>query len=191
MPPRIQAEFRFGTASVLFHRGGTHEKAGYCLSVILLPVLAGAFLEAMLAENAGVVIEASYTAYSQRYAHEALGLHFDGQYRQQALQLPLMLKIAESRTGGVYAVVGPVASVLVGNMTVEESEGGITVSDTVAPDNPVVFGVIAGTGYEVDLGSGELSFEFRYSRNLTDAFDDDPFDINSFQGLIGYGAHVQ
>jgi hypothetical protein len=51
--------------------------------------------------------------------------------------------------------------------------------------------VTAGAGYEVALDTGELSFEVRYSRNLTDAFDDDPFDINSFQGLIGYGAHVQ
>ena len=28
-------------------------------------------------------------------------------------------------------------------------------------------------------------------RVLADAFDEDPFDTSTFQGLIGYGFHVQ
>lgn len=157
----------------------------------LASFVGGAYLEAMFAENVGVVIEASYTAYGQRYEYTAMGIAFEGQYRQQAVQLPLMLKLAAAKSGGVYAVAGPVASFLVGELEFEESGGGVSVSDSVEPDNPVVLGVVAGAGYEVALGGGELFFEFRYSRNLTDAFDDDPFDTNSFQGLIGYGAHVQ
>jgi hypothetical protein len=151
----------------------------------------GVYLETMFAENAGLVIEASYTAYGQRYEYSAMGMTFEGQYRQQAVQVPFMLKLAAGRSGGVYAIAGPAVSFLVGELEFEESGGGVSVSDSVSPDNPTVFGIIAGAGYEVALDTGELSFEVRYSRNLTDAFDDDPFDTNSFQGLIGYGAHVQ
>ncbi|NBC29759.1 MAG: hypothetical protein GVY29_07190 [Spirochaetes bacterium] len=43
------------------------------------------------------------------------------------------------------------------------------------------------------LGDGELSFESRYGRNFTDAFDEDrnPFDTDTFQTLIGYGFHMR
>ena len=53
----------------------------------------------------------------------------------RAVKLPLLLKLAAGRSGGIYAVVGPTVSF------------------------------------------------------LTDAFDEDknPFDTNTFQGLIGYG----
>ena len=151
----------------------------------------GPYLETMFAENVGVVLEASYAVYGQRYEYTAMGMDFDGQYWQRAVQLPLLLKLAAGRSGGIYAVVGPTVSFLIGDFEFEESGGGISVSDSVKPDNPAVLGVLAGVGYEVPLGDGELSFELRYGRNLTDAFDEDPFDINTFQGLVGYGFHVQ
>ncbi|MFO7781636.1 MAG: porin family protein [Spirochaetia bacterium] len=151
----------------------------------------GPYLEAMFAENVGVVFEASYAVYGQRYEYTAMGMDFDGQYWQRAVQLPLLLKLAAGRSGGIYAVVGPTVSFLIGDFEFEESGGGISVSDSVKPDNPAVLGFLAGAGYEVPLGDGELSFELRYGRNLTDAFEEDAFDTNTFQGLIGYGFHVQ
>jgi opacity protein-like surface antigen len=153
----------------------------------------GPYIEAMFAENVGVVAEVSYAVYGQRYEYTALGMDFDGEYWQRAVQLPLLLKLAAGRSGGIYAVVGPTVSFLVGDFEFEESGGGISVSESVKPDNTTVLGFLAGAGYEVPLGDGELIFELRYGRNLTDAFDEDknPFDSNTFQTLIGYGFHVQ
>jgi hypothetical protein len=151
----------------------------------------GPYLEAMFAENVGVVFEASYAVYGQRYEYTYLDIGVDGQYWQKAVQLPLLLKLAASRSGGIYAFVGPTVSFLLGDYEFEESGGGLTVTDSTTADNTTVFGFLAGAGYEVLIGPGELSFELRYGRNLTDAFDEDPFDTNTFHGLIGYGFHVQ
>lgn len=151
----------------------------------------GPYLEAMFAENVGIVAEVSYAVYGQRYDYKALGMDFDGQYWQQAVQLPLLLKLAAGRSGGIYAVVGPTLSFLIGDFEFEESGGGISVSDSVKPDDTVVLGFLAGAGYEAPLGDGEISFELRYGRNLTDAFDDEPLDTNTVQTLVGYGFYVQ
>jgi hypothetical protein len=153
----------------------------------------GAYVEAMFAENVGVVAEVSYAVYGQRYEYTYAGINVDGQFRQNAVQIPLFLKFAASRSGGLYALVGPTVSFLVGDYEFEESGGGVTVSDSTTADNTTVLGFLAGAGYEVPIGAGELSFELRYGRNLTDAFDadKDPFDINTFQTLVGYGFHVQ
>ncbi|WP_319414779.1 hypothetical protein [Marispirochaeta aestuarii] len=44
-------------------------------------------------------------------------------------------------------------------------------------------------GYGFIINQGVLSLEARYGRNLTDAFDadKDPFDVNGFKLLLGYG----
>lgn len=151
----------------------------------------GAYLEAMFAENVGIVTEIGYAVYGQRYEYTYAGINFDGQFRQNAVQIPLFLKFAASRSGGLYALVGPTVSFLVGDYEFEESGGGITVSDGMTADNTTVLGFLAGAGYEARVGPGELSFELRYGRNFTDAFDEEPFDINTFQTLVGYGFHVR
>ena len=150
---------------------------------------AGLYLESMLSPNIGIVTELNFTQYGQDYEYSYAGIDVEGKYSINAIEVPVLLKIAARPVGGFYGLAGPTIVLLPGDLEFEESGGGVTVEGSQTPDNPIVLGLTAGVGYGFIMNQGVLSLEARYGRNLTDAFDadKDPFDVNSFKLLLGYG----
>ena len=150
---------------------------------------AGLYLESMFSRNLGLVTELNFTQYGQDYEYSYAGEDFEGSYSINAIEIPLLLKIAAQPVGGFYGLAGPTIILLTGDLEFEESGGGVTVKGSDTPDNPIVLGLTAGVGYGFIINQGVLSLEARYGRNLTDAFDadKDPFDVNGFKLLLGYG----
>ena len=153
---------------------------------------AGIFMESMFTDNIGIVTELNYAQYGQDYEYSASGITFEGKYYINAIEIPVLLKIAAQPVGGFYGLVGPTIQLLQGDLQFEESGGGYSVSGSAAPDNSLVFGAMGGVGYGIEMQQGVLILEARYGFNLTDAFDaeNDPFDINALKLLVGYGFRV-
>lgn len=150
---------------------------------------AGIYMESMVSDTIGIVGELNFSQYGQDYEYSFAGITYEGTYYINVVEIPLLLKIGSGSGGGFYGIVGPTVNLLFGDLEFEESGGGVSVSGSTTPDNTIVLGVTAGAGYAVEMSNGVLSFEARYGRNLTDAFDaeNDPFDINGLKLLAGYG----
>lgn len=150
----------------------------------------GGYLEMMFLENVGIVTEFSYARLGQSYEYAYYGYTFEGSFTQDVLQLPVLLKLSTGRRTGVFLSFGPAFNFLLGDFEFEESGAGVSVSDSVEPDNTTVVAFLIGAGVDVEEGPGKLTVEARYGRNLTDAFDVDPLDTNAFQAFVGYGVYV-
>ncbi len=150
----------------------------------------GAFGEIMFTDNLGAVVELNYSQYGQAWEYTYYGYSFDGKYYQDSIQIPLLFKAAQNKDRGVYLLLGPVINFLIGDMHFEESGAGYDYSSSVEPDNVVLWSVLGGLGYSWNLRFGRILFEARYSRNLTDAFDNGSFDINGIQILGGFSVSL-
>lgn len=169
-------------------------EAAYGISISEKPypaLFVGGFVENMFNDNFGIVAELSYTTYGQKYEYTYSNTKYEGEYLQKSLQVPLLLKVAAQNTGGPYAIAGPTLQLLIGDTEAKESGGGVSVEGATEPDNTLIIGGLAGVGYGLSLDSGILSFEARIATNLTDAYDVDPFNINTFQIVVGYGFELE
>jgi len=89
--------------------------------------------------------------------------------------------------GAVYLLFGPEAVIFLTDITTEETASGITTEVDVPPDKSVIFALAGGLGYEVRAGLGKLSFDVKYSRSLTEIFDDYDSHLQALTIMVGYG----
>ena len=137
-----------------------------------------------LAPGFAIQVEVMISSLAGAYGYEFSGIEVDGKQRATLLQMPLLLKPRiETSAGTFFFLLGPTVGIFLGDVTVEESGGGITVEDDVEPDNQVLAGLVVAAGHEWNLGPGSLGVDLRYTRQLTDTFE----DFNSRQNVIGLG----
>jgi hypothetical protein len=153
----------------------------------LVSFAGNAYVETMFLRNLGVSVELGYAQLGQSYEYDALGSTVDGTYRQDAFQIPVLVKLSTGRRSGVFLTAGPAFNFLVGDLELEERGLGSTYEVSSEPDNRTVVGLLIGAGGDIEAGPGKVQLELRYARNLTDAFEVNPYDINSFRLVLGYG----
>lgn len=94
------------------------------------------------------------------------------------IDIPVFLKPRVDATGTMsfHALLGAHFSLILGDIEGESTEeiNGTTYSftQTVEPDNRLLFGPTVGAGIATDLDTGTLSFDLVYIRSLNSPFDD-------------------
>ena len=145
----------------------------------------GAFLTLGLIENLAVQFEILYTYAGGTYSYRQASQIFEGEQGGSAIEIPLLLKtrIRLWDNGYMYLLIGPELVSMLGFVK-DTLEGSMTAW---VPDNDIVFGFVAGLGYENKIGAGIASTEVRFSRNLTGFFEDYDSAVNIVSVMIGYG----
>ncbi len=137
-----------------------------------------------LAPGFALQVEVLISYLGGNYAYDFTGIAVDGKQRATLLQFPLLLKPRiETAAGDFFFLLGPTVGIFLSDVSIEESGAGITVGSDVEPDNQAIAGIVVAAGHEWDLGPGLLGVDLRYTRQLTDTFD----DFNSRQNVVGLG----
>ncbi|MCL2294805.1 MAG: PorT family protein [Spirochaetes bacterium] len=91
-------------------------------------------------------------------------------YTTKALEIPVLARFS---FWDLNFFLGPAVHIILGNMAYELTEDNPVdpITHTISIDNRVVLAVIVGVSYALPFGSGEIVFDFRYRRTLTDMFD--------------------
>ena len=154
-------------------------------------VLGGGFVEITVHPNFALQPELLFANVGGAYSYDVTGttVDVDGTIRATALKAPLLLKprLPVSDDGVLYALAGPTAIIILGDVDYSESGGGVSFSSSQEPDNRFVLSASVGAGYSHAAGPGALQLEARYNRTLTDIFENDNSRINSFNMFVGYG----
>ncbi len=154
-------------------------------------VLGGGFIEITMHPNFALQPELLFANVGGAYSYDVTSttVDVDGTIRATALKAPLLIKpkLPVSEDGELYALVGPTAIIILGEVHYTESGGGISVSSSQDPDNRFVLSATVGAGYAHAAGPGALQLEARYNRTLTDIFENDNSRINSLNMFMGYG----
>jgi hypothetical protein len=152
----------------------------------------GAYLDIALTEQFGLQPELWFFNQKGAYTFTVKGDDYRFLVRTNTLQLPFFLKgrfIAGD--GAVYALVGPSAFLIVGDVKSTLEEKNAETTKYRAPDNRFLFGVAGGLGYEHPVGAGELLLELRYTRVLSQYDNKDKIYSNAASLLFGYGVQVE
>jgi|GEM_PF-1842424 len=154
-------------------------------------VLGGGFVEITVHSNFALQPELLFANVGGAYSYDVTGttVDVDGTIRATALKAPFLFKpkLPVSEDGALYALAGPTAMIILGEVDYSESGGGVSVSSSQDPDNRFVLSVTVGAGYSHAAGPGALQLDARYNRTLTDIFENDNSRINSFNMFVGYG----
>ncbi len=156
-------------------------------------ILIGLYLETMLSRHIGIIAEVNYTRYGQDIEYPYMGYTVNSEFRQEVVEIPLMLKIAYSPFNGAYALIGASLQLPQSDLEIKHSVGGTSSEESIVTDNTMVYNVLGGLGYDLPFAKGGvLKLEGRYCRNLTYASDSKlyQFDVNALQLLIGYGFNI-
>lgn len=113
----------------------------------------------------------------------------EGEFVQKVLEIPVLIKLTSNYGSGFYGVIGPSVVLLQRDFEIEERAEGSTYKTSIAPDNYIVYSIVAGLGYDIPLASGLINLEVKYAKNLTLAFDEDsrPFNVNGLKFTFRYG----
>ena len=131
-----------------------------------------------------VQVEVAVSNLGGNYGYTAFGIDVDGKQRATLLQVPVLLKPRIQTAGGdFFFLLGPTVGIFLTDVATEESGGGITVEGDSEPDNQIIAGIVLAVGHEWEVGTGYLGVDLRYTRQLTDTFE----DFNSRQNVVGLG----
>lgn len=129
-------------------------------------------------------VEIAISNLGGNYGYQVFGIEVDGKQRATLLQIPVLLKPrVQTAQGDFFFLLGPTVGIFLTDVTTEESGAGITVEGDAEPDNQAIAGLVIGAGHEWTLGSGVFGLDLRYTRQLTDTFD----DFTSRQNVLGLG----
>jgi hypothetical protein len=157
---------------------------------------AGAFVTLGLFDLVAFQPEAYYSFLGGRYGDDTGSLVEDA----PVLQIPLLLK-GRVESGGlvITPLAGPVVMLKAGDWKIKavDADGNETPLGTYTDDEvpDFILGVVAGIGFELDVGGNIVSFEARYLLGLTPRFEEDAFALydrrqNNIEVLVGIGFPV-
>ncbi|MBW8003110.1 MAG: PorT family protein [Planctomycetes bacterium] len=161
-----------------FFGGNNKIKLGFSVGIFI-----NIELHEYLSIQPGILFSNQGGAYQYYY----MGNNIDGTISSNVLEIPILFnpKIPIG-TGYFVFSIGPEIIIFLGDVKIKESGFGMTVETGRTPDNDIVFGLSAGIGYEYPLGSGNIIFDLKYTKTLTEIFRGDNSSFNGVGIRIGF-----
>ncbi|MBW8003525.1 MAG: PorT family protein [Planctomycetes bacterium] len=162
--------------------GGNNIKLGFSF---------GIFMNIELHENISIQPEVLFSNQGGAYTYSYMGYIIDGTITANVLEIPIFFN-PKIRVGTGYLLfsIGPEIIIFLGDIKYKESGFGMTVEIGISPDNSIVFGFATGMGYEYPLGPGNIIFDWKYTKTLTEIFKNDNSSFNGVSIRIGYSPRL-
>lgn len=120
-----------------------------------------------------------------------MGYSYTASQTGTGLELPIMIKPRfPVGTGELYLLAGPDIFLYLTDVSFDVDYSDPTILDehvTIPVENSFLFGFSVGGGYSFPAGPGTLSFDLRYSRMITQTFQNSIMVPNVIGLYIGYG----
>ncbi len=161
----------------------------------------GLFLDIPISETFSIQPELQYTVAKVGYNFTDLNdlvledLEVEATETYNTLLVPILAKYKIlAGKGKINIFGGPMIVLLLGDVKYKEEYDyyGDTDSftDEFEPDKSLGLGFSVGIGYEVPMGNGKLVTDLRFSKTLTEFYDNYESGLNTFGFNIGYGFNI-